>query len=314
MTHQELRETARGRWAGILEALGLPGAFLNGRHQPCPICGGIDRARWDNKDGYGTYFCNGCGAGDGFGLIMKFHGWDYKTAAQKIRPLVGVMEKREAEKRDPKADLRAMASRWRSSTAIGDQVKTYLKSRGIENLKIDDIRQYNFEMVNLVRAADGSPCQVHRTLLTADGKKRTDVDKAKMLMRGPWPKGSAVRLAQSRGGHLGIAEGIETALSATALFCLPCWAALSSSILETWEPPDDVENVTIFGDNDINFAGQRAAYQLAHKLSVRKVKIDVSVCIPKKPGDWNDVLCSERKCSSGDPSDDGVEPDCAGSS
>jgi hypothetical protein len=45
-----------------------PGAGCEGhknRHQACPVCGGSDRFRFDDKEGRGTWFCNQCGAGDG---------------------------------------------------------------------------------------------------------------------------------------------------------------------------------------------------------------------------------------------------------
>ena len=47
-------ELASGRWHGILTALGVPQEFLTGKHGPCPICGGKDRFRFDNKNGRGT--------------------------------------------------------------------------------------------------------------------------------------------------------------------------------------------------------------------------------------------------------------------
>ena len=39
------------------------------RHQACPVCGGSDRFRFDDKEGRGTWFCNQCGAGDGLKLV-----------------------------------------------------------------------------------------------------------------------------------------------------------------------------------------------------------------------------------------------------
>ena len=49
------------RWLAILPALGVPSHFLRNKHGPCPVCGGKDRFRFDDKDGKGTFFCNGCG-------------------------------------------------------------------------------------------------------------------------------------------------------------------------------------------------------------------------------------------------------------
>jgi len=87
---------------------------------------------------------------------------------------------------------------------------------------------------------------------------------------------------------LGVAEGIETALAAAQLFGIPTWSALDAGGVERFEPPAEVERLIVFGDNDVNGAGQRAAYALAARLSGR-LKIEVK--IPEKPGtDWNDVL------------------------
>jgi putative DNA primase/helicase len=55
-------------------------------------------------------------------------------------------------------------------------------------------------------------------------------EKSRKMMPGSVPKGSAVRLTPVvPGGTLGIAEGIETALSVSILFNMPCWAAIGAS-------------------------------------------------------------------------------------
>jgi putative DNA primase/helicase len=79
---------AQGRWRGILPAVGVPPEFLNGKHQPCPMCGGKDRARFDDKQGRGTWICTRCGAGDGFSLVMALNGWDFQRAAERIEALI----------------------------------------------------------------------------------------------------------------------------------------------------------------------------------------------------------------------------------
>jgi putative DNA primase/helicase len=42
------------------------------------MCGGKDRFRFDDKEGHGTWICTHCGAGDGFSLLMKVMGIDFK--------------------------------------------------------------------------------------------------------------------------------------------------------------------------------------------------------------------------------------------
>ena len=82
-------EAARGHWFYLLSALGIEERFLVNRHGPCPLCGGRDRFRWDDKDGTGSYYCNQCGPGPGLLLLQKFHGWDFKTAADEIDRVLG---------------------------------------------------------------------------------------------------------------------------------------------------------------------------------------------------------------------------------
>ena len=88
----ELRSQAQGRWYGILSATGIDAQYLRNRKGPCPGCGGVDRFRWDDKDGNGTFYCGGGGdplAGDGFGLIKHVFECDFPTAARKVEEALG---------------------------------------------------------------------------------------------------------------------------------------------------------------------------------------------------------------------------------
>lgn len=78
-------KAARGHWAQILPALGVN--ILKNRHQPCPVCGGKDRFRFDDQEGRGTWFCNQCGAGDGLALVTKALNVDISEAADRIHGL-----------------------------------------------------------------------------------------------------------------------------------------------------------------------------------------------------------------------------------
>ena len=72
---QEVHNYAAGKWQQILLRNGITGDVLDGKHHPCPGCGGKDRMRFDNKEGRGTFFCNGGGspaAGDGFEALVHF--------------------------------------------------------------------------------------------------------------------------------------------------------------------------------------------------------------------------------------------------
>ena len=83
---------ALGRWSDLLAALGgLEPAQLNGRHQPCPLCGGRDRYRFDDRQGSGSWFCNQCGGkdqlgggGTGIDLLMRLRRWSYRQACEAV--------------------------------------------------------------------------------------------------------------------------------------------------------------------------------------------------------------------------------------
>lgn len=304
-----LREVCRGRWGSILPQLGVHPDVLNGRHQPCPICGGKDRFRYDDRDAVGGWICNKCGSGDGFTLLMKYHGWDFKEAARQVEPLIGDAPITKSRREQSEDRLRqAMHSAWHSAAPLqaGDAVSAYLERRGI-TVQPADIRyldrcryQINRDemktfpaMVAKVSGPDGAAAQVHRTYLSPELPQKAPIDPCRKLMPGRVPKGSAIRLMDCD-PWLGVAEGIETALSASMLFSLPVWSAINSGGLMQFEPPGDVTEMTIFGDRDPEFGGQSAAYALAHRLSVQR-KIKCRVAIPgeitgRDRVDWNDWL------------------------
>jgi hypothetical protein len=66
---------------------------------------------------------------------------------------------------------------------------------------------------------------------------------------------------------------------------------LGTSGFKAFVPLTGITKVVIFGDNDLGFAGQAAAYAAAVRLSsLAGRQIEVEVRIPEIAGeDWNDV-------------------------
>jgi hypothetical protein len=95
----------------------------------------------------------------------------------------------------------------------------------------------------------------------------------------------AVRLGGA-GPRLGLAEGIETALSAAALFKVPCWATLGTKRFGSVAIPSEVSELLLFLDHD---SGGRRAERLAREAHAHVRSIESLV--PERPSDdWNDVL------------------------
>jgi len=143
---------ANGQWNIILTRLGVDSSSLDGKHHPCPSCGGKDRFRFDNKGGDGTYICNQCGAGDGFSLIKKLFNCSFKDAAFKadetmscvdIAPArIEVMKEQQAAQGREAEVAKAFAKAWKGYDIAEDH--TYLKAKGV---KAYGLRIHNDKLV-----------------------------------------------------------------------------------------------------------------------------------------------------------------------
>lgn len=305
-----VKERARGQWYQILRSLGVDDGFLKKRNGPCPLCvGGTDRFRWKDTDGRGEYYCTKCGPGDGFQLLMKLHSWTFPETACRIEGYLGDgatnTQYTPKPKGDPAVAIQKVISESRTITR-DDEVCQYLEGRGLYGIPQDLLlhpalyetgtRRSYPTMIGLMRDVNGVVICIHRTYLQA-GEKAKISSPRKMMTPVGTVNGAAVRLF-SAGHHLGIGEGIETCMSAHQLFNIPVWAAISANGITTFEPPEGVKEVTVYGDNDQNFTGQRAAYVLANRLALKGITTHVR--IPDEPGqDWADVLLQKQEVAHG---------------
>ena len=302
-----VREVAQGRWRSILAVLGVDERALSGKHGPCPMCGGKDRFRFDDKEGRGTFYCSGCGAGDGVALAMGITGLSFRDVAAEVERIAGTVKPSTTKpERTDDDKLAALRRAFKESKPIerGDEACRYLAGRGLglydlpESIRTHPGMTYRDDgkvlgsfptMLASVTDATGRAVSMHRTYI--QGGRKAPVPSAKKLMQGLPLAGAAIRLTPiSR--TLGIAEGIETAIAAAELFEVPVWSCVSTTGIESFEPPAGVEHVVVFGDHDANFAGQAAAYRAAHRLALKG--LEVEVCIPPTVGDWLDELNTRR--------------------
>lgn len=300
---------AVGKWRAILSSIGLDQRYLTGKHSDCPICeDGRDRFRFDDKDGNGTWICNKCGSSDGVGFVMRWKRVPFGDACKMIEDTLpsAVADVRGARKAWSARDLenRGMAI-WDQANRLDgfDAPSKYLRRRGIEqpfpamlrshpkmSYRHDDkSRTYHPAMIARFVSPDASVSTFHVTYLDGSGQKAS-VPTVRKMLPGKIPDGGAVRLARSA-ETMGIAEGIETAMSAMQVFEIPVWSALSANGLMKWEPPELARHIIVFGDADVGFDGQCKAYALAHRLKTKGLTVEVR--IPDFIGtDWNDYLQS----------------------
>ena len=202
----------------------------------------------------------------------------------------------------PKPDHSTEVARIIAGTVplAGTPGEAYLRTRGLTDPKSPDLLFHpdlaDFDsrrgwpgLVAIPRLVNGDPAPgIHRTFLLDDGRAKAPAGK-KMLGS---VRGAAVRLFPfPEDGHIGIAEGIETALAAHALFGTPVWAALSADGLARFQWPEGTRRVTIFAD--AGDAGRQAAAMLADRLNLADIANEI--VLPLNGDDFNDDLIRGAK-------------------
>ena len=266
-----------------------------------------DRAR-------GIFKCFGCGkGGDAIDWLREMEGLTFEQAVNTLNGNLNSLPEREmkrpacqpkpVEERDSTIAAQKM---WKDAVeAKGTAVEAYLKARGIK-VPASYWRELRFAPkllhspsgkrfpAMIARLSDdrGFTC-IQRTYLDPNEPKKADVMPNKMtkgLMRG-----SAVRFGQPD-EMLGLAEGIESALSARALYSIPTWATLSCVRLKQIEIPKSVRIITIFGDQDK--AGKAEAFEAVqvyeHKGYRAELIFPVSDFQAYDRDDFNTILTENR--------------------
>lgn len=291
------KDAAQGKWRSVLTQIGIPAAALDGKHHPCPKDGaGEDRFRFADRNGSGNYFC-GCsdGKSGGIALVMCCRDLSYVDACKEVERVVGVAKDDHIR---PKTDPRVALNRVRRLVRpVGEAVTDYLATRGL--IVPPGVRQARLTywhegkdigvfdcMVGLIVSPSGAPQSYHLTYI-ANGVKADVPTPRKVMTPVDTVTGGAIRLFPP-GEHMGIAEGIETAIAAHMLTGLPVWAAANANGVEKFVPPPECKRLTVFGDSDESFTGQAAAFVLAKRAARAGFRCDVS--IPPETGDWNDEL------------------------
>jgi putative DNA primase/helicase len=283
----------------------------------------------DRQDGDGMWLCNQCQPRPrpAIDLAIAFTGKPFREAARIIdyilgdKPVLAQTSIRPPHEQPGKTNYQFLKA-WRRGVNIrrDDISDKYLHSRGVGldiyppclRTALDYYREDNQEwlspdgercmgrpdilvepiywipaMVAAITNPDGKHIATHRTFLAEDGSGKANVSTPRKVA-GKFGGGPTIRLMPTA-PLMGIAEGIETALSAARLFRMPVWSVLCAHGIETFEPPPECQHLIVFADNDKHGVSQRAAKSLCAKLL-----FPTAIKIPDEPGtDWNDALLSE---------------------
>lgn len=150
-------------------------------------------------------------------------------------------------------------------------------------------------MVALFQSATGEPVTLHVTYLRQDGDAKAAVPNPKKILGVPKrgaTSGGAIHLHAPHRGVLGIAEGIESALSLHVLQRVPVWASFCADNLERVRLPHDLSELHIGVDVDDNGKGESVARNLSARARRWSPRTRVTLWWPdlEGPGDLNDEL------------------------
>jgi Toprim domain-containing protein len=209
---------------------------------------------------------------------------------------------------------------WKQCVALTDPaahaVRSYLESRALgEILKAppkslrahpgleywDNSRNLGKfpAMVALFQASNDDPVTLHVTWLRSDGSAKAAVPVPKKTLSVPKrgaTKGGAIRLYAPRSGVLGVAEGIESALSLHLIRRIPVWSARCADGLEHIQVPKNLRRLEIGVDIDPSGKGQQVAQALASRIRKYSPRTQCFLVTPEVDGsgDLNDELRKAR--------------------
>lgn len=280
-----------GAWRQTLEGYGchLP----NGRHHgPCPVCGGKDRFRFDDKDGRGTWFCSQCDPQSGGGLLLlsRYLG---KPTIEVARELVG-------------QDMPRTVAPVRKHTATDEQIIKENRARAKAGAALMLSQAVKSEhpymaakgltgewLVNgeIMMGANAEMIQVGDLLLVPVYKDGELVNMQKITKEGikrPITGGEMSGVShciQGKENLIAVVEGYATGVTVNRMTGATIYVAFNTSNLaaacqlarSTF--PD--AKLVIFADHDEHGAGLRYAEEAA-------VQTLSKIALPPELGDWDD--------------------------
>jgi putative DNA primase/helicase len=288
---------ATGQWPVLLPALGIH-ITAGGRAQPCPVCGGKDRFRFDNQQGRGTWFCNQCGGGDGLSLVEKALAVTTKEAASKVAGVLGNTPHAPLPVQDSQQDKTqarqqaAEQARHLLAAAVPQAGNAYLIRKGWPDvdtltlqgnpLRVGGITYQPGDLLLPLTNAAGEVVNIQ--LINTAGDKRT--------LAGGQVKDTCHYLAGPDHAVIWLTEGYATGLTVHQLTGESVCIALSANNVPALaqqlraQYPDAL--LLLAADNDENGTGQTRATEAAQLTGA-------TLALPPMIGDWNDLYQQQGK-------------------
>lgn len=284
-----------GAWRQTLENYGchLP----SGRHHgPCPVCGGKDRFRFDDKDGRGTWFCSQCDPQSGGGLLLlsRFLGKPTIEVANELlgntteRSLAPVYRSFVSEDQIRKAN-HEQARKGAEALLASSELRPhpYMSDRGLDGQWLVNGEPIMGRDRSVIQPGDLLLVPAYKA--EGDGSRLVNVQKIKTNKeKRPLFGGDMAGVYHKLDGHqklIAIVEGYATGVTVNQVTGATTYCAFNTGNLaavSAWvaERHQGVP-VVFFADNDEHGAGLRYAKDAA-------APIGATVALPPELGDWDD--------------------------
>jgi len=314
-----VKRHAAGRWPEIWRELGITDITANGKHGPCPGCGGRDRFRTvlDESD-TGGWVCGQGGdptGGDGFDLLQHVHGWTPGDALKAVAECVGLGGKGDdaakgrrgsltnepvsstppAKKQTPPASLRRVIE----SAAPAKEDHPYLVRKEVDPSGLLELPAPNLANLLGYKPKAGDAALAGRVLIAPvidlEGLRSLEmIDEegrktalARATRKGAWWQSEDLE----RPEVIAIGEGIATAKSIAAATGWPAVAALSCSnlrnVAQAMKEQHPTARLVICADRG---NGEDAARKAARKVGAALAVPDIQ---PEQGSDFNDLATAE---------------------
>jgi putative DNA primase/helicase len=280
----------------LIEALLAALDFSKPKHRvECPACGRGSKDRTMgvtlDADGGAVWHCFRC-------ELAGARGADSRITQRIGKPVVPHIVPQQSDTLTPR-----WSAYWNRLGPLRGDAVAYLRARGCcipptdGDLRFDPRARHPSgytgpAIVALVTdAVDARLARtLHRTWVNADGTK-TNVEPPRLLLEGHRKAGGVIRLwaddVVTTG--LGVAEGIESALTAARVF-KPMWCGLDAGNLTGFPVLPGIEAITLFADHDD--AGLDAAGACAQRWADAGREVCVA-CPPERGADINDHFLQE---------------------
>lgn len=308
---------------------GLPLALLDGKHHPCPRCGGSDRFRLISPS-RGRVLCNQCFPLssvniDLFDAIKHYANLPFAAAVEKcyalaneqaaadtgfsslpgadsngtMKPLVNGSPAKSAE------NIRRTARYWDYCWRDHPRVTQYLRFRGLSGYADQQAIRYadgqwlflaggekvvTGALVAAFRTNAGKVVGAHRTHLDPNGPGKYPGPNVKRFFAGSQCHGASVHLGRiNRGQGLVVCEGLETGLAVRESTGYAVRCLCTCTLMRSYTPPLEAAWVVVACDNDEHGAGQKAGAELMKRCL--GLGMNAALAVPGYTNyDWLDYL------------------------